>query len=337
MSASLVPPGKQTFVDINGAPLVAGTVGMYEPNTLIFRNTWVDAAEQTLNANPIVLDSRGQAIIYGSGAYRQILKDSLGNVVWDANISDYAQSVFGPQDSINAATTTDLGSVASNNVLISGAGVTINSFGTSASLSNPIYIIQFNGINTLTYNATSMVLPGAANITTASGDQAMVEVTNPASGYWKMIAYFSIAASGALGTAASANTGTSGHTLPFLDGNNTFSGINVFSKQTYGPEVALVVATNASTPDMATGNNFTVSISASYTLNNPTNVQAGQSGVFRITQTNGSLTITWGTAYKAAGGIASVNLSGINGAIDYFPYYVHASGEVVVTPLLNIS
>jgi hypothetical protein len=31
-----------------------------------------------------------------------------------------------------------------------------------------------------------------------------------------------------LGTAANADTGTSGHTLPFLDGNNTFSGANTF-------------------------------------------------------------------------------------------------------------
>lgn len=31
------------------------------------------------------------------------------------------------------------------------------------------------------------------------------------------------------GTACTANTGTSGHTLPFLDGNNTFSGSNIFN------------------------------------------------------------------------------------------------------------
>lgn len=35
----------------------------------------------------------------------------------------------------------------------------------------------------------------------------------------------------ALGTAAAANTGTSGHTLGFLDGDNTFSGVETFSSQ----------------------------------------------------------------------------------------------------------
>lgn len=337
MPASLIPNGKQTFIDINGNPLVAGTVGMYEPLTLIFRNTYQDAAESVLNTNPIVLDSRGQATIYGSGAYRQILKDADGNTIWDAEISDFQQSVFGPQDTLTAATVTDLGSVPSNNILIQGT-TTINSFGTSASLASPIYFLTFQNVLILTYNATSMKLPGGASITTAAGDGALVEVLDATNGYWKMIAYFSQAASGALGTAAAANTGTSGHALPFLDGStNVWSGINRFQKQTYGDEIALGVTANASTPDFATGNYFTASISAAWTLNNPVNIQPGQSGLFRVAQGAGSLTVAWGTAYKSAGGITAVNLSGINGAIDYFAFYAHSSSEIVITPLLNVS
>jgi hypothetical protein len=37
----------------------------------------------------------------------------------------------------------------------------------------------------------------------------------------------------ASGTAAAANTGTSGHTIPYLDGNNTFSGANIFAPITF--------------------------------------------------------------------------------------------------------
>ena len=336
MSASLVPNAKQQFIDINGNPLVGGFVYMYTPLTLVFKDTWQDSTQLALNTNPVILDSRGQAVIYGVGDYRQILTDSLGNQIWDKEIADYQQSVFGPQDSIASNTTTDLGTVGSNNVLITGT-TTINSFGTSASLSNPIYFLTFAGILTLTYNVTSMILPGGANITTAAGDGALVEVTNAASGYWKMIAYFSAAASGALGTAAAANTGTSGHDLPFLDGNNTWSGTNQFTKQCWSPEATLTVSTNASTPDFATANNFNVSIGASYTLNNGVNPQVGQSGVFVITQTAGSLTITWGTHYKAPGGIANVNLSGTNGNVDYFAYYIHSATITVITPLLNVS
>jgi hypothetical protein len=82
-TASILPNGKNQFIDINGDPLVGGTVTFYEPNTLVLKSTWQDDAQTILNTNPIVLDSRGQAIIYGYGIYRQRVKDSLGNLIWD--------------------------------------------------------------------------------------------------------------------------------------------------------------------------------------------------------------------------------------------------------------
>lgn len=335
MPASLIPNAKQQFEDINGAPLVGGKVYMYTIGTLIFKDTWQDAGQTGLNENPVPLDSRGQAIIYGVGNYRQILTDSLDNVIWDRNIEGLQESVFGPAQTINSATVTDLGSVSSNNVTILGT-TTINSFGTSALLSNPIYFIQFTDVLTLTYNATSMILPGSADITTAAGDGALVEIINSA-GYWRMISYFSTAASGVLGTASTKNIGTSGGTVPLLNGANIWGGINRYQKQTYGDEVSLSVVSNTTTPDFATGNNFVVAISANWTLANPNNLQPGQSGIIRVMQNNAGLTMSWGSAYKASGGIASVNLSGINGAADYFAFYSHSSGEIVISPLPNVS
>lgn len=83
MSASFITPGKQTFVDENGFPLVSGTIGMYIPSTLVPKNTWQNVAQTVLNTDPIILDARGQCIIFGIGTYRQILRDSLGNLIWD--------------------------------------------------------------------------------------------------------------------------------------------------------------------------------------------------------------------------------------------------------------
>ncbi len=82
-TAAIMPNGKNQFIDINGNPLVGGTVTFYEPGTLSLKDTWQDADQTVLNTNPIVLDSRGQAIIYGYGIYRQRVKDSLGNLIWD--------------------------------------------------------------------------------------------------------------------------------------------------------------------------------------------------------------------------------------------------------------
>lgn len=83
MTAAILPNGKTQFIDINGKPLVGGTVTFYEPGTLVLKDTWQDDDQTILNTNPVILDSRGQAIIYGYGIYRQRVKDSLGNLIWD--------------------------------------------------------------------------------------------------------------------------------------------------------------------------------------------------------------------------------------------------------------
>ena len=63
--------------------LAGGTVGMYIPNTLTPKQTWQNAAQTIQNTNPVRLNANGCAVIYGTGTYRQILKDSLGNTIWD--------------------------------------------------------------------------------------------------------------------------------------------------------------------------------------------------------------------------------------------------------------
>src|SRR6185369_10064333 len=83
MTVLLIPNGQQVFLDNNGNPLQFGTVEMYVPATLTPKNTWQDQAQSALNLNPIPLDGSGRCTIWGAGDYRQIVKDSLGNVVWD--------------------------------------------------------------------------------------------------------------------------------------------------------------------------------------------------------------------------------------------------------------
>lgn len=83
MTAAPLPPGKLTFIDLVGAPLEGGTVGFYEPGGLTPRDTWQDYGQTTLNDNPLTLDERGQCVVWGAGRYRQIVKDSLGNLIWD--------------------------------------------------------------------------------------------------------------------------------------------------------------------------------------------------------------------------------------------------------------
>lgn len=83
----ILPNGKCQFIDQNGAPLVNGSVYFYAPGTTNPLTTYQDSAGSIPNTNPIQLDSRGQAIIWGSSTYRQVVNDANGVLVWDQIVS----------------------------------------------------------------------------------------------------------------------------------------------------------------------------------------------------------------------------------------------------------
>lgn len=85
---------------------------------------------------------------------------------------------------IASGTTTDLSSVKGQYVTVSGTS-TIASFGTAKS--GWMKYLRFTGSATLTYNATSMILPGASNITTQAGDFALF--VSEGSGNWRCLDY----------------------------------------------------------------------------------------------------------------------------------------------------
>ena len=88
--ATLLPNGMQQFIDANGKPYANGKVYFYSnyPTCSVLKNTYQDEAGSVLNTNPVVLSAMGTATIFGSGAYCQVLKDSLGNTVWTKYTSD---------------------------------------------------------------------------------------------------------------------------------------------------------------------------------------------------------------------------------------------------------
>ena len=157
----------------------------------------------------------GQTIISGD---LQMGGNKLTNLEQGSLPGDSAawQQIFsqGQQVNLASAATVDIG--AQNSTLINITGTTtITSFG--AKYNGPRYI-RFDGVLTLTNSAT-LVLPGAANITTAAGDSAIaVPLGLPATG-WRVAAYqradgqaisapTSFQASGLTGTVAISNGGT---------------------------------------------------------------------------------------------------------------------------------
>ncbi|MBY4730735.1 hypothetical protein K6V90_09345 [Cupriavidus pauculus] len=83
MSFSLLPEPKQSYEDSNGRPLNGGQLFTYAAGTTTPKVTYQDAAGTTPNTNPIILNERGEAIVYGSGNYRVVLKNAFGATIWD--------------------------------------------------------------------------------------------------------------------------------------------------------------------------------------------------------------------------------------------------------------
>ena len=129
-----------------------------------------------LGANQIIAGQMAQ-IIYYNGQFQLI---SVGN------FTGSTIGTFGPETAIASAATTDLGSALAHVVQITGT-TTITSFGTSASLSAPIYVVRFVASLTITYNPSTMLLPASSSIITTAGDAAIVEYLG--SGAWKVLIY----------------------------------------------------------------------------------------------------------------------------------------------------
>jgi hypothetical protein len=108
-----------------------------------------------------------------SGGFVQFISNGT-TVIYRQDDNDF-QYLGAPINSalatpIAAATTTDM-NVDGNYVHITGSGVSITSFGNVAQ--GAFRLVTFDASNTLTHNATSLILPTGANIITQAGDSAI--------------------------------------------------------------------------------------------------------------------------------------------------------------------
>ena len=145
---------------------------------------------------------------------RQWLEDGTTSFVTQKDKSTLENAIFENKASTLASgATVDLNTATGNYLHISGTS-TINSFGTCPAGAR--FIIVFDAAATLTYNATSLIIPGLANKTAAAGDCCMI--VSEGSGNWRIVGYFAISGGGG-GGSVTAVTGTapiasSGGTAP---------------------------------------------------------------------------------------------------------------------------
>jgi hypothetical protein len=123
---------------------------------------------------------------------RQWLEDATTSFVTQKDKSTLENAIFENKASTLASgATVDLNTATGNYLHISGTA-TINSFGTCPAGAR--FIIVFDAAATLTYNATSLIIPGLANKTAAAGDCCMI--VSEGSGNWRIVGYFAISGGG---------------------------------------------------------------------------------------------------------------------------------------------
>lgn len=81
--------------------------------------------------------------------------------------------------------------------------------------------------------------------------------------------------------------------------------------------------------NLADSNNFTVTLAGNRTLDNPTNIVAGQTGsIFIVQDSTGSRTLAYGSYYDFAAGTAPTLTAGAANAVDRIDYVVRSSTSI---------
>lgn len=203
-----------------------------------------------------------------------------------------------------SAGTTDLGAQTSDMVRITGT-TTITSFGTADA--GRVVKVRHSGALTLTHHATSLVLPGGANIPVAAGDT--YEAHSLGSGNWVVRAYQ--AASGMAVVSGSSSvpyTAIAGFTLSSIAGTSTTASFTVSTGQATALQGSATANTTQITKDTTTswaasnGNAINGTDAAAATLANSATYHvymcSGASGTGSFA--SASLTPTFPTGYAVS-------------------------------------
>ena len=105
------PNAKQQFTDRFGKPLVGGKLHTYYAGSFTNAPTYDESG--STNANPIILDSRGEAVVMLDNLimYKYVLKDKDDNEIWT-------------RDDVTGLVITSGGSVETNQVGVTSADTT---------------------------------------------------------------------------------------------------------------------------------------------------------------------------------------------------------------------
>lgn len=120
-----------------------------------------------------------------------------------------------------------------------------------------------------------------------------------------------------------------------LGGKASLAAQNALTAGNHCTEKALPATTGNVTLDLATGVNFGGTLTGNITLVNPSNMQAGQSGILRIVNDATPRTIAYGSYWKSPSGSMPA-LTGVAGAVDVFGYYVESASRITLVQQADV-
>lgn len=154
----LLPLPKLRFCDAAGNPLVGGKLFTYLAGTTTKQDTYTDSTGGTPNANPVILDSRGEASVWGAAGveYKLVLSlstdsDPPSAPIWTQdNVSSIAQ-VSAAMEAVVSASTLALARVAlglTDPYVSSDTAITLGGLSTFAHSFGAIpYLMQVHLVN----------------------------------------------------------------------------------------------------------------------------------------------------------------------------------------------
>ena len=104
MTTTLSPAPKLQFFGADGEPLVGGKLYSYAAGTSTPLATYTDSTGTTSNTNPIILDSRGEAVVWlSTAAYKIVLNTSTDTLIWTVDNVSTLQGIIEAYEAAIAA------------------------------------------------------------------------------------------------------------------------------------------------------------------------------------------------------------------------------------------
>jgi hypothetical protein len=171
---SQVQGGVTSLLGVSGIDTISGSGSPQVTSYATGQMFWFVASGTNTGATTLNIDSLGaKNITRGTAALAagDIISGAVALVVYDGTQFQLLSIIRSIQTNgtIASAGTTNIGAANAEYLSVSGT-TTITAF--DAVVAGIYRVLQFQGALTLTHNGTSLILPGAANITTAAGDVA---------------------------------------------------------------------------------------------------------------------------------------------------------------------